>query len=61
MTASPGVPEHMPLKSGQPDAGPPEFSSQADLVLIFIDSSKGSSRLSQPCPGPGSKPEPVAW
>ena len=51
-----GVPLQMPWSKGQPDAGPPVFSTQADLVLI----SSTQLRLSQLCPAPGSTVEPAA-
>ena len=60
MTMGPEVPQHMPWLSGQPDAGPQVFSSQADLILILLTHRK-DERLSQPCTVSGSNHGPVAW
>ena len=50
----------MPWSSSQPDAGPPVFNSQANLVRI-LSTHLRDERLSHPCPAPGSNPRPVAW
>ena len=60
VTVGPGVQGHMPWTSGQLDAGPPVFSSQANLVLILSTHSR-DERLSEPCPARGSNRGPVAW
>ena len=41
--------------SGQPVAGPPEFSSETNLVLILPTHSR-NEWLRQPCPDPGIEP-----
>ena len=48
----------MPWSSGQPDAGPPVFSSQANLILILSIHLR-DDKLSQPCPVPGSNLGPL--
>ena len=57
---APGYHEHMPWLSGQPDAGLPVFSFQANLVLILWTTPR-DDRLSQPWTAPELNPGLVAW
>ena len=55
-----GVSLYMSRSSGQPEASPPVFGSQANLGIFSFTHLK-DERLSQPCPAPGSNPGPVTW